>query len=326
MKPGRVRAAAVSLAVSAAVLLPIAGGVTLACAGSRDHAALVIDTGSQSLEYCVALTSSSVTGMELIKLASSQYGLQYSLGFGSKAVCQLAGVGVSGGDCFSDFPNFWAYWHGTGSGGWSWASTGAADTSVQAGDVEGWSWGKGTDASSHNAPPSRSYENVCGSIDSDPGSGGSGGDGSGGSGSGGSGSGDEDQGAGSGDGAGADGGTGSSKPSEDSTTGSGNKENPGSKRDPATTDGGGTESEGAGRTTRTASQSGSGAATDRLSVSDGANESPEGLALAAGGSAGTPGGISSGTVLALAAILILAGAGAMAARKTRFAGRHERKG
>jgi hypothetical protein len=135
-----------------------------ACAAGGPHAALVVDTGKADGRYalCVALGSDHVSGIQLIELAGEQYGLEYRLGYGGKAVCELAGVGTSGDDCFSEYPDFWGYWHGDGSGGWSWAGSGAASSSVGDGDVEGWSWGRGGDGSTHPAPPETTFRSVCG--------------------------------------------------------------------------------------------------------------------------------------------------------------------
>lgn len=138
------------------------GAPSAACAGAS--AALVVDLGERGdvFRYCVSLPQSSVTGIELIQLASEQHGLQYSLGFGGGAVCQLQGVGPEGDDCFAEYPDFWGYWHGDGAGGWGWAGTGAGSYRVESGDVEGWSWGSGQDGSSHPAPPASTYASVCG--------------------------------------------------------------------------------------------------------------------------------------------------------------------
>ncbi len=76
-------------------------------------------------------------------------------------MCQLSGVGPSGGDCFADYPDFWGYWHGDGRGGWSWAGSGAASASVGDGDMEGWVWGSGDTASTHQAPPALAFDDVC---------------------------------------------------------------------------------------------------------------------------------------------------------------------
>lgn len=166
-----------SLAVATLVFLVPVGGLTpvgtsSACASSARRAALVVDTGAQELRLCVVLPAGSVSGIDLIELASGQHGLQYRLGYGGQGVCQLAGVGSEGEECFTDSPEFWGYWLGDGSGGWSWSSTGAGSVTVSPGDVQGWSYGTGRDASTHQAPPSTTYELVCPA----PGTGGGGGD------------------------------------------------------------------------------------------------------------------------------------------------------
>ena len=146
---------------------PVAGSAP-ACAAEASgasHAALVVDTGPRTTTYCVALDATSVTGIHLIQLAGSQFGLQYQLGFGGQAVCQLAGVGASGGDCFGSYPDFWGYWHGNGSGGWSWAGSGAGSASIGDGDMEGWVWGSGDSGTTHAAPPALAFDDVCEDVD-----------------------------------------------------------------------------------------------------------------------------------------------------------------
>jgi hypothetical protein len=157
--------------LSAALLvgaLPVALSTSVACAAESPHAALVVDTGGSEVALCVELPDESVSGTDLIRLAGEQHGLQYTFGYGGEAVCKLADVGPEGDDCFADYPNFWGYWHGDGSGGWTWSSTGAGSTTVEAGDVEGWSWGSGQDGSSHQQPPEITFEAVCG-VPEEPG-------------------------------------------------------------------------------------------------------------------------------------------------------------
>ncbi len=158
MKAGRV----VAVAFLFGSLFPI-GAAPAACAAEGPTAALVVDTGSgDALRYCVVLPDGSVTGLEVIKLASEQHGLQYRLGYGGNVVCQLAGVGYESDECLKEGPEFWGYWRGNGSGGWEWSSSGAGSTTVRDGDVEGWAWGTGNDGSSHPAPPEATFESVCG--------------------------------------------------------------------------------------------------------------------------------------------------------------------
>jgi hypothetical protein len=157
----RLRAAAIGLALTAA-LAPAVGAPAPACASETGpHAALVVDTGSTVDSVCVALDGASVSGLHLIELAAKQRGLTYGFGFGGQAVCRLDGTGPTGGDCFADYPNFWGYWRGDGRGGWSWSSTGPADSSVGDGDIEGWVWGSGDTGASHARPPATTTDEVC---------------------------------------------------------------------------------------------------------------------------------------------------------------------
>lgn len=198
------RAAAFGFVLLLPAFAPAAAGSVVACAAEAaeaPHAALIVDTGGQTSTFCVALDAPTVTGLRLIQLASAQHGLQYRLGFGGQAVCQLVGVGPTGGDCFADYPDFWGYWHGTGGGGWTWAGSGAASASIGDGDVEGWTWGSGDSGATHPAPPALSIDDVCDDPSPEPPPGDDGGGGGGGGGSGGGG-GDPGGGGGSGDGSG----------------------------------------------------------------------------------------------------------------------------
>jgi hypothetical protein len=182
---------ALGLALSG-VAAPAATASSTACAAQEGpRAVLVVDTGAQELGLCVRLDGPSVSGMRLIQLAGVQHGLQYRLGFGGGAVCQLAGVGPESDDCFADYPDFWGYWQWAG-GGWRWSSVGAGSSTVTDGEIEGWSWGSGQTGTTHPQPPVRTFVDVCGSppqsapspVAASPGSGGSGGSGGGGSGGG----------------------------------------------------------------------------------------------------------------------------------------------
>lgn len=153
-------AISLGLALGAPAFGVVAGTAPLACAATDQRAVLVVDTGSAARSYCVALGSDAVSGTDLIRLAHEQYGLDYRLGFGGRAVCRLSGVGVDGGDCFGAYPDFWGYWHGSG-GGWTWAGGSAADWTVEPGDVEGWQWGPGQDGQTHAPPPATRIDEVC---------------------------------------------------------------------------------------------------------------------------------------------------------------------
>jgi hypothetical protein len=140
----------------------LSSGAACASAGGVGHAALVVGTGTQTLKFCVGLDAVSVSGIHLIELANSQDGLQYRLGFGGLAVCQLAGVGPAGGDCFAKYPLYWGLWLGDGSGGWSWSSSGAGSVQIRDGDLEAWTWGTGASGTTHPHPPATTFASVCG--------------------------------------------------------------------------------------------------------------------------------------------------------------------
>jgi hypothetical protein len=154
--------ASLALVAFIAVAFPTVALAPSACADEAGHAALVVDTGSKVHSYCVTLDGGSVTGLRLIELAHDQYGLSYRTD--GAAVCMLAGTGPATGDCFGDYPDFWGYWRGDGSGGWIWSDRGAASTTVRGGDVQGWSWGSGDDGSSHPPPPEVTFASVCGAA------------------------------------------------------------------------------------------------------------------------------------------------------------------
>ena len=161
-------------------LFPLAAPLPSACAAEGPSAVLVVDTEQPTGQhrFCVSLPDASVSGIELIELASRQHGLQYRLGYGGNVVCQLAGVGYDSDECLNDGPEFWGYWRGDGSGSWDWSGSGGRATRVEDGDVEGWSWGTGNDGSSHPAPPDTTFASVCGRPAGRPaGSGGGQGDG-----------------------------------------------------------------------------------------------------------------------------------------------------
>lgn len=156
------------VAVLLAGAAPQVFGATAACAGTDDRAALVVDTGESTFSFCVSLPDDSVSGLELIELANDQYGLQYRFGDGGQAVCMLANVGAEGDDCFGKYPDFWGFWRGNGSGGWTWSSVGAGSTLVRDGDIQGWSWGSGQDGSTHPQPPPTHHDDVCKPIAAPP--------------------------------------------------------------------------------------------------------------------------------------------------------------
>lgn len=128
----------------AAGLAPVVGPPAPACAAETAHATLVVDKGAEALRLCVDFPDgrSSVSGIELIELAGRQHGLSYrfeSFAGVGLAVCMLDGLETTGDGCLGT--PYWTYWHGDGSGGWTFASQGAQASTVPDGGVDGWAWG-----------------------------------------------------------------------------------------------------------------------------------------------------------------------------------------
>ena len=148
-----------ALCLFATGLYPVAGAATPACAADTPHAALVVDKGAEVLRYCVEFPAgqTSVTGIELIELAGQQHGLSYrfdSFAGVGLAVCMLDGLEPPDGGCLGT--PYWAYWHGDGSGDWTFATQGAQASTVPDGGLDGWAWGGSSTQPEPTAP-----ESVC---------------------------------------------------------------------------------------------------------------------------------------------------------------------
>ena len=172
----KLRSWALTIFLAAGLVAPVAGPAQVACAAGGNHAALVVDTGADVYEMCVAFDEAWVSGIKLIKLAAQQHDLDYALGYGGRGVCRLANVPDEepSQECLKDHEEFWGYWRGDGSGGWMWSGVGPASTQVRNGDVEGWSYGVGRDESSH-APPGAGdegarfrFKSICAGAESTP--------------------------------------------------------------------------------------------------------------------------------------------------------------
>lgn len=124
-------------------------------AATTNHAAIVIDTGSEVKKFCLAFPEASISGAEALRRVDAQP-VFASFGGSGEAVCSLCGTGCPSSNCFCDPKRFWAY-HRAGPGGapYSFSRAGASSTAVRNGDVEGWRWGSG------EAPPAATVSEVC---------------------------------------------------------------------------------------------------------------------------------------------------------------------
>ena len=124
------------------------------------HAALVVDTGGQTLTYCVALDAQSVSGLRLIQLARRNTGCSTgSASAGRRSASSPASARPAATASATTRTS-----GATGTGAVEAGGRGpdrARSASVGDGDVEGWSWGSGDSGTTHPAPPALSFDDVC---------------------------------------------------------------------------------------------------------------------------------------------------------------------
>ena len=119
------------------------------------RAGLVVQKGpTETITACVRFDETTVDGLALLRRA----GLDVVTGTAGGTVCKIDNTGCPADSCFTCTPNndYWSYWQLT-DGDWAYATTGAGDTRVSEGDVEGWRWGQGT------PPLLMDFNAICGS-------------------------------------------------------------------------------------------------------------------------------------------------------------------
>ena len=149
--------------VAAACLAPLAAASSPPAAGAQapapHRAAVIVDTGDQLKRVCVRFPESSISGAEALRRANVQPVFRTFPGKG-EAVCALCGTGCRADEsCLTcdRSGRFWAYSRApAGSSSFHLSGSGASNTRVRDGDVEGWRWSKG------QAPAYASVEQVCG--------------------------------------------------------------------------------------------------------------------------------------------------------------------
>jgi len=105
---------------------------------SEPQAALVVQYGEgQYIVRVVTFSMPSITGMELLRCS----GLDVIEDTGM--ICKIghAGCDYPAEDCICKLPYYWSYWHWLDDG-WNYSSVGAAGYAIEAGAVDGWSWGQ----------------------------------------------------------------------------------------------------------------------------------------------------------------------------------------
>lgn len=136
-------------AVAASSLAPAA-----ATGQGRNHALVIVDTGTAVHRTCVSFDSESITGKQALELAGAEPVFKEFSGLGS-FVCKLHGTGREVGDCVGD-PTYWVYSRApAGTTAFTASEVGVSTSQVRHGDVEGWKW------ATEGAPQYAAPEDVC---------------------------------------------------------------------------------------------------------------------------------------------------------------------
>jgi hypothetical protein len=138
------RASVLALAIagtagSAIALSPLGPFAGSACAGSGPyHAALVVEPGSGvTIQRCVAFSSATITGDQLLELSGIEYATATLGGFG-QAVCQIDNEPAHFSACLPPSPDpYWVLFVSRGGGPWTLSNLGISSQTFANGDAEG---------------------------------------------------------------------------------------------------------------------------------------------------------------------------------------------
>jgi hypothetical protein len=137
---------------SALALLPLSPFAGSACAGSGPrHAALVVQHGSGlTIQRCVAFSSATISGDQLLELSGIEYATASFGGFG-QAVCQIDNEPAQFSVCLPPSPDpYWVVFVARGRGPWAISDRGVSGQTFADGDAEGFRYDPQTGAA---APP-----------------------------------------------------------------------------------------------------------------------------------------------------------------------------
>jgi hypothetical protein len=137
-------AAAAGLVVAGGLTLPGGAAEAAACSGSTG-VTVVIDYGSSSSTLC-ALDSSSA-----IKVLTSVASVTYPPMYQGTVVCQINSVPAQPCQRMPPSSAYWAFFHASRGGSWTYSSSGVAEYDPAPGTVIGFAFGSGGAPSS--APP-----------------------------------------------------------------------------------------------------------------------------------------------------------------------------
>ncbi len=152
----RMRSVLTLLASTVVAAAAVVSGASAASATAR-HIGIVVRYANGHVS--AGCTTVGGNGLQVLERKHTvTMGTQQYSGF----VLEIDGTGTSR----PDNTHYWSYWHSSGRGGWTYASSGAGSYTPKAGTVEGWSYVNGQ--STAPKPRSYSYAALCGHLDPTP--------------------------------------------------------------------------------------------------------------------------------------------------------------
>ncbi len=108
---------------------------------------------------CISISKEPFSGYDALSASGYAIIADFSGSLGA-AICKIAQEGCSADNCFCNTPNYWAYWRlGQGNDGesaWLYSTIGSSQSTLHAGDVDGWRFGEGIAPSEKPA-----FEDIC---------------------------------------------------------------------------------------------------------------------------------------------------------------------
>ncbi len=118
---------------------------------------IVFDDGRVD-ERCISFPEAEIRSDAILTRANLRLVMDQS-GFGA-SICKIEDVGCdNAANCFCQ-EAYWSYWY-QADGEWTYSPLGISSRFAQDGDVEGWVWTDGADASTADRPPEREFEEIC---------------------------------------------------------------------------------------------------------------------------------------------------------------------
>lgn len=150
------------VAAASLFLISLTVFVGYARAQEPDQAGLVVSFGDGRTEtFCIELDEPEISGYEL--LTRTELDIEVSSAGMGTALCRVEDTGCPTGSCFCKCRGadceYWSYWH-LGDDGWEYSAVGATLHRVEAGSVDGWTWGPGS-VTEAVEPPAWTLEEIC---------------------------------------------------------------------------------------------------------------------------------------------------------------------